>query len=45
MEFPGETPVTEKALARLAGKADLHKDPAIENVRKIQAAYWLVRNP
>jgi len=42
LEFLGETRVTKETLARLAGEADLRKDPAIENARKIQAAYWPV---
>ncbi len=42
LEFLGETRLTSETLARLAGEADLHKEPAIEKVREIQAAYWPV---
>ncbi|MBW6486387.1 MAG: histone deacetylase [Syntrophobacterales bacterium] len=40
LEFLGETRTTPEAVARLAGKANLDNEPAIEKVRKLQAAYW-----
>ncbi|MCK9363430.1 MAG: histone deacetylase [Syntrophales bacterium] len=44
LEFLGETRATQEAVARLASKADLDNEPAIENVRKLQAAYWPILN-
>lgn len=42
LEFLGETRATEEALAILSAGADVTKDPVIETVKKIQAAYWPV---
>ncbi|MHB8829201.1 MAG: histone deacetylase family protein [Syntrophales bacterium] len=44
LEFLGETRATQETVARLAGDADLESDPAIGNVRKLQAAYWPILN-